>query len=457
VFRNEIEKFGGKRDADVSSAIYVFTSEKGRIIGMMLVYVDDYLFAGERAWMTKNERILKSVVTVKFMRSLSAGAEKILGMNIAVKVVGKDSKDGTVRKVFLDSRQFMTFMAKECELKDSSRKRVDRPMSDPMPTSTKGGVVPSGIPDAATHACRALYGVRLAGPTETFAVAHLSRHLLYWSKEDDEALARFMAYAEKDDTVMMYHVDVRDLKNDTLYVCTFLDGSCADDPEDRKSTAGVASFVIGEYGTFGCVAWRSKSQPGWADSTAASELASMKVGVKVHLKVLALVELMCGKTVKSRIYSDANAAIGVVMAGYSEQMKHLRKSLGVSIAWLSDVVKKVTTDRRIDKVDTEANVSDVLTKVLGQVAFLRHKRYCLKVPADEAEWPRCRCEECACIVLGKGRCNTGTKNGGGLCDDCMTGCRCGCRNGDVNKKTTPPTVTSKADGSWHARAAGVTA
>ena len=66
-----------------------------------------------------------------------------------------------------------------------------------------------------------------------------------------------------------------------------------------------------------------------------------------------------------RLRIDATTALIAGGRGYSKLLMHLEKTLGVSVAFLADAVRKLGID--LAKAGTEENESDLMTKVLPAV------------------------------------------------------------------------------------------
>ena len=68
---------------------------------------------------------------------------------------------------------------------------------------------------------------------------------------------------------------------------------------------------------------------------------------------------------------DASAARGALAAGFSKQMRHLPKTMGVSIAFLHHVIQ--SQGLKVHCVKSEDNSSDIHTKPLPRSTFEGHR------------------------------------------------------------------------------------
>ena len=82
------------------------------------------------------------------------------------------------------------------------------------------------------------------------------------------------------------------------------------------------------------------------------------------------VEQMVDRDIWLILRSDAGAAIGAIHKGYSRKMSYLRRTQRVSIGFLHDFVGDEHT--ALEKVHTDSNDADVLTKSLEKEAHWRH-------------------------------------------------------------------------------------
>jgi hypothetical protein len=91
------------------------------------------------------------------------------------------------------------------------------------------------------------------------------------------------------------------------------------------------------------------------------------------LPVAGVLEFMLGtsSSIPLSLYCDASAARGALKAGYSKQMRHLGKTMGVSIAFLKHVID--SNGLKVHAIMSEKNSSDLHTKPLPRTTFEGHK------------------------------------------------------------------------------------
>ena len=435
-FAKILTELGGSRATDVVYSLWLYwaRSEDGghKLIGIVLVYVDDWFITGTAKWMRTAIAFIQTKVKVKFVDLLGPDGMRVVGCTYEVH---RDAQSRGHHVIIHDMRTFAKQMCQKYRRDPDAhicgRRVVQSPAADVPEFDERPGKL-----DAAKHVCTALFGVRCAYPAETQAVNMYARQISKWSLSDDAAYERVVRWFEQhEDDVLQSFVDQNDLQDRTLVVVGFADGDHAAERRTRKSTSGGAVFLFGKWGTRALLDWLSKVQNVVALSTGESELTALAAVGRVVVYIVMVLEHVFGFEIEAKILVDSTTAIQAVSAGFSQRMRYARKSQGVVLGWLHDMF-----EGRLDKIDTRVNVSDIETKPLDGESFPRHRRYLGQVPYSHTRMRRCKCRDCACIVLTRSRCVAMTSSEDSTCDACRGGeCACDCSYGRMNEKRTVPT------------------
>ena len=135
-----------------------------------------------------------------------------------------------------------------------------------------------------------------------------------------------------------------------------------------RSTTGACAFLTGAGGSAGLVSWWSHRQGCAATSTAEAELVAISDCVRhAVLPLASSLSQICGEPRRAGLATDSAAALAAVERGYSASTRYLRKNHRASLAAVADFA--ALRDARVFKVDSAANVSDLLTKPLPPARF----------------------------------------------------------------------------------------
>ena len=119
------------------------------------------------------------------------------------------------------------------------------------------------------------------------------------------------------------------------------DGSHAACKSTRKGTSGFCVFLIGPHGSRLLLAWGTKKQTAIALSSGECELFAMLHGSRTHIKCVMLLNYLLGFSpldlrFDELLESDSSVALSILAKGSSASLRHLRRSAGVSVAWLHE-------------------------------------------------------------------------------------------------------------------------
>ena len=150
-----------------------------------------------------------------------------------------------------------------------------------------------------------------------------------------------------------------------LKVSEYTDASFQTDKDDYKSQSGFIFLLNG-----GAVSWKSSKQSTIADSTTETEYITTFETAKEAVwmrKFIAELEVVPSITEPITVYCDNNGAIAQAKESWSHQrskhvLRHYHLIMEI-IAW---------NDVKIERVPTDDNVADPLTKVVAQNKFEHH-------------------------------------------------------------------------------------
>ena len=150
-----------------------------------------------------------------------------------------------------------------------------------------------------------------------------------------------------------------------LRVSGYTDASFQTDKDDYKSQSGYIFLLNG-----GAVSWKSSKQSTIADSTteaeyiAASEAAKEAVWMRKFIEELEVVPSIIDPIT---VYCDNNGAI----AQAKEPRSHQRSKLALrGYHLIREIIAR--NDVKMERVPTNDNVADRITKVLSQSKFEHH-------------------------------------------------------------------------------------
>jgi len=243
---------------------------------------------------------------------------------------------------------------------------------------------PGTLLEHSLHFTGELQFLRMTRVDTLQAIGQISRHAgnKEWCRTDDRALKRVMQFLQgtKGAKLEMFIKEGDKLR--LLVQCDADLGSCK---TSKRSTNGVTATVVGELGTRALIAAGSRQQTKLrprtlqypdeydeatvARATAESELNSIQDGVqRVALPMQIKATSLLGSEIFVDVETDAQAALQAIKAGFSHRLQHLKKWVGIDIAWMHQVFFEGDVEGgkplSLRKVDTLVNTSDIGTKPL---------------------------------------------------------------------------------------------
>ena len=341
---------------------------------MLIVYVDDLKLSGPSAVLPEVWEILRKHVRL--------GKVQEYGRFLGVHHQRYDLGDGHFQLVY-DMTEFMRSVLARYEeavgTKVVYRKAATPFLDEATLTDVECAELGELAPFAASVLMKSLWGARMARWDILRQVCYLAGFISKWTLGCDKMLYRLMCYI-----------------NDTLdYVLTltvsdpasawelwfFADSDLAGCKLSKRSTSGSLVAIASSKSTtdlattFCPLSGHSRKQTATSEATTEAELVSLSKGLsKSALPLLDLWELVLGRSVLLRAFEDNSAAITVTKTGYSQELRSLQRTHGVSIARLHEYFfGHLSSDGQItlEKEDTERMRADGFTKAFRSIPAWR--------------------------------------------------------------------------------------
>ncbi|KAK9067203.1 hypothetical protein SSX86_014529 [Deinandra increscens subsp. villosa] len=188
-------------------------------------------------------------------------------------------------------------------------------------------------------------------PDMGYAVSLVSRYISRPGKLHWNAVKWILRYLSgTKDKGLVFGANVED----TDKVIGYVDSDFAKDLDRGRSITGYLFKVAGSL-----VSWKAQLQPVVALSTTEAEYIALTEGVKEALWLSRLIAELGVKLVKTVVFCDSQSAVHLSKnTGYHDKTKH------VLVKWhfVRDIVN--SKEVVVEKVHTDLNPADMLTKVL---------------------------------------------------------------------------------------------
>lgn len=344
----------------------------------MGVYVDDTLGAGEECVLDNAMEEIHEVLG--FSEPKGKPLTMFTGIHytpVVTNYVGWTQQNRVFMHQSALTRAVVQRFMEEANL--TKFRRVEAPGFSKEEASTQEGDELPGVfaESAPRHIGGALYLSSGTRPDITVAVGVLSRRVKSWTRYEDRALKRMMAYLAHHEDWGLLYVAVPN-NGSTVLLDHYVDASHADDVRTGRSTAGWVIFQ--SYAdeenlnmakmTWMALDWASKLLTGVSPSTGDAEYGSTALSLqKCALPVQILVEEVHSESaVKLRANVDNEAAETICRSGESARMTYMKKHQRINVAWVREAMR-ARSDRVIARVPTDLNVADFFTKLLGRIKF----------------------------------------------------------------------------------------
>ena len=330
----------------------VYKKVSGSKIVFLILYVDDILIFGNDIPMMSSVKLWLS--TTFSMKDLGE-ATYILGIRIY--------RDRAKKMIGLSQSLYIEKVLKRFSMLDSKRGllpfrhgiHLSKSMS---PQTDEERLKMSRVPYASAVGSL-MYAMLCTRPDIAYAVSVTSRYQSNPGEQHWIAVKNILKYLRRTKDIMLVY------GKDELKVEGYTDSDFQSDVDDRKSTSGFVFTLNG-----GAVSWKSSKQETTADSTTEAEYIAASDAAKEAVWIRKFVtELGVVPTIESPIplYCDNSGAVAQAKEPRSHQKsKHIERRYHI----LREIVSR--GDIIVQKIATEENVADPLTKAMTQKQLDRH-------------------------------------------------------------------------------------
>lgn len=359
--RQWYKKFGeqmvqiGFSKSDHDSCVFL-KRRRGVTVAYLLLYVDDMLIASRSK--TEIKSIKKDLNSCFEMKDLGE-AKRILGMDII--------RDRSTKKLWLTQRDYILKMLKKFNMQESkilaTPLAVHLKFSDAdKPKPMKERAEMKDVPYSSLVGSL-MYTMVCTRPDMAHAISVMSRYMVDPGKSHWEGLKKILRYLKGTADYGILFKRCEDEMEASLVGYT--DSDYAANLDNRRSQSG---YVFNLYGA--AVSWKSQLQHMVALSTTEAEYMAATEAVKEAVWLKGMI-------------SDLNIVQDVVVVRCDSQsalylMKHQTfhersKHIDVRLHFIREIVEK--GEIKMEKVSTEENAADMLTKALPSSKFV----HCLEL------------------------------------------------------------------------------
>ena len=221
-----------------------------------------------------------------------------------------------------------------------------------------------------------LYLVRCARPDCTFVVCRLGRWASKWSRQCEKVLHRLVSYLAFTIDYSLVMIGRKD-SNSGVFLLGFTDADHAGEVATSHSTSGCCLFLADTAGEMKCLlSWRSKKQTVTAASTGEAEVVATHDASKAVL-IPFVGTFDAFMPLQGFMFGDASVAERCIKAGWSKNMRYVRKHQRVSISMLHDIFNEEENHCQCyyRHVSSEKNTADTFTKALPAASFQKHASF----------------------------------------------------------------------------------
>ena len=205
---------------------------------------------------------------------------------------------------------------------------------------------------------KVLYAARYARLDLLRAVCHLAQFITKWDEQCDRRLYRLMSYIHS-----TYHLRMTGWVGDDACGVSphiFADADFAGDAKTSRSTSGVHLALLGPNTVFPLTG-QPKKQGCVSHSTPEAEVVAADHALRIAgIPCLDLWDTVLDEPVTLDFHEDNETAITAMRYGYSPAMRHLGRTHGVCIRWLSERFKQESYRLYYERSALQA--ADVFTK-----------------------------------------------------------------------------------------------
>ena len=242
------------------------------------------------------------------------------------------------------------------------------------PFVTEAALTPQGYEEpgqlagkAAQLLMKLLWLARLSRPDISFAITSLASHIAKWTRNHDLMLFRLLGYVKGSvDLGLLGKVSA---SCSVPRLDLFADADLAGDPLTMKSHSGHLILLQDDQGTVFPLYWAAKKQACVSRSTTEAEIVSASILVfDEGIPIQSVLTLVLGETIPTFLREDNQAAVTIMMSGYSQKLRALNRTHRTSVAALAEAIQHGHFE--VVHTGTKDQLADIFTKALGRQLFL---------------------------------------------------------------------------------------
>ena len=171
-----------------------------------------------------------------------------------------------------------------------------------------------------------------------------------------------------------------------LWLGCFADADLAGDKKKSKSTAGGFLVLLGPHTFFPLAALCQKHGCACHSSPEAEVVSLDMVLRKLGVPSLGLWELILGnQNLQLVVYEDNQATGRIVQTGRFQEFRHVKKTHGIQLSWLTDMLRRGTY--KLVDCHTDAMCADIFTKHFVCPRKWTHAKQLIGI-ADKAQFAK---------------------------------------------------------------------
>ncbi|WCJ38272.1 Retrovirus-related Pol polyprotein from transposon TNT 1-94 [Euphorbia peplus] len=335
----------GYRKTYTDPCVY-FKRFSGNNFIILLLYVDDMLIVGQDALLIRK---LKEQLLESFDMKDLGPAQQILGMRIV--------RDRNTKKLWLSQEKYVERVLERFNMVNAKPVSITlaghmKLSKESCPTTKEEKEAMRSIPYSSAVGSL-MYAMVCTRPDIAHDVGVVSRFLDNPGRQHWEAVKWILRYLKGSPKVCLCYGGSKPILEG------FVDADMAGDLDHRRSTSGyVFRFARG------AISWQSKLQKCIALSTTEAEYISAAEAGKEMIWLKRFFEELGQKQAECIVYCDSQSAIDLSKNTiYHSRTKHI----GIRYHWIRDQLENGVF--HLEKIATERNLSDMLTKVIPREKF----------------------------------------------------------------------------------------
>ena len=329
----------GLTQSKADPCLFYKRNEEGTTIGIIVVYVDDCLLAGEKDFIVDMKAKLKSEFGVVEDGEL----RKLLG----VRYRWNNRDDPVKASVTLEMKDKAEEIIRSYEKATGLTPRIQRTPGKPREILDKHDGVPVKHSEYRSILGKLMFYVTKVSPECSFACGQLARQMHNPNKKHWEAMGRIVGYLrgkEKHELVIK--------RPQNLRIYSFGDASYGDCNESRRSSTGDIHTVGGSI-----ISWRAQKTKFVCLSSAEAEYVALTEMCKEQKFLMMLLNEMFKCEMPSVLYEDNEAATYLARNHHvSARTKHI----DIREHYVREHIREGLGE--IFYIKSEENFADVLTK-----------------------------------------------------------------------------------------------